>query len=129
MYVTIKYRKRGRIKKAICRGDDKKERSEEEGKERRKRRRAHTRRRERARMTLGRGGGARSATSISGGGGGLCEWSEKVDGSVEKKIAGRLFSCRNFYWRVRHAGPMGGGRRRWQGIGGRPGQRIRSGVQ
>lgn len=68
---------------------------------------------------------------IGGGGvgGGLCEWSEKVDGSVEKKIAGRLFSCRNFYWRVRHAGPMGGGRRRWQGIGGRPGQRIRSGVQ
>lgn len=36
MYVTIKYRKRGRIKKAICRGDDKKERSEEEGKERKK---------------------------------------------------------------------------------------------
>lgn len=69
VYVTIKYRKRGRIKKAICRGDDKKERSEEEGKERRKRRRAHTRRRERARMTLGRGGGARSATSISGVGG------------------------------------------------------------
>lgn len=117
MYVTIKYRKRGGgereegLKKLSASRMDKKERRR---KERKKTRSANTRERERESKLWRRRWGPVGDEHIGGGRGRRRRRFARAVGKggrseVEKKIARRLFSCRNFYWRVRHVGPTGGG--------------------
>lgn len=119
MYVTIKYRKRGGereegLKKLSASRMDKKERRR---KERKKTRSANTRERERESKLWRRRWGPVGDEHIGGGRGRRRRRFARAVGKggrseVEKKIARRLFSCRNFYWRVRHVGPTGGGKGR-----------------
>lgn len=124
MYVTIKYRKRGGereegLKKLSASRMDKKERRR---KERKKTRSANTRERERESKLWRRRWGPVGDEHIGGGRGRRRRRFARAVGKggrseVEKKIARRLFSCRNFYWRLRHVGPTGGGGGRGGGEG------------